>query len=155
MFIGVFGRLVKDEAKGGDFNCRIALEMVSRKKLVTKRTKNYNFCSGWKVNEGVKSGLCEELNNNGIDTKELLNDMAYWFGLKTYLSERLEFYCVSYTRGYLNQKKVVLKPTNLISNMRRVDENINVCAVTLDYLIIGVYYQSRDKIEKDVSCNSQ
>ena len=60
-----------------------------------------------------------------------------------------------HTRGYLNQKKLVLKPTDVISNLRQLDDNGNKCAMTLDDLILRYCYQTGDEIEKDVICNSQ
>ena len=71
------------------------------------------------------------------------------------MSERLKFYYVSHRRGSLKQQKVVLKPTDLISNMKRLGENGNKCAVDLDDIIIGVSYRRIYESDKDVRCNSQ
>ena len=62
---------------------------------------------------------------------------------------------MSHTQGSLKQKKVVLKPTDVISNIRRLDENGNEFDVNLDDIILRVRYQSGYEIEKDVSCNYQ
>ena len=83
--------------------------------------------------------------------EEIIDGIVDWFDLKKYVSKHMEFHYVLHTQGSLKQKKVVLKPTNVILILRRLGKNGNECAVTLDYLILGFCYQSVDETKKDLS----
>mmetsp|Transcript_22699 Transcript_22699/g.53836 ORF Transcript_22699/g.53836 Transcript_22699/m.53836 type:complete len:948 (+) Transcript_22699:244-3087(+) len=157
MYLGVVARPVKDEAKGIDFNGRIALKRVARERKVKSLTRNQKFSPDVKVNDEIKKGGWKEFYDEGMTAEELFDVVSEYYDLSEHVTDRLELNYL-YNKGATRKKfkkiaaeEVVLPAT---SPRKKRDGTGALVPVTLNDLELCVRYQNGDMVEEDVSCDS-
>ena len=153
MYLGVVARPIKDEAKGIDFNGRIALKRVARERKVLRMTKNKKFSPDVKVNDEIKKGGWKEFYVEGMTAEELFDVISEYYDLSKEVTDRLELNYV-YNKTARQSRKKVDKHHD-ISALKKLDDDGNRVGVTVDDLDLAVRYQPGDTVEEDVSCDSQ
>jgi len=158
MYLGVVARPNADKG----FNGRIMLKRVAREEEVKKRSRNHNFSPDAKVNDAIKNGTdWHDLYVEDITAGDLCDAIAEFYGLSEFVTDRLELLYPDYKQDGQQKKgkgkNYIIKRHEVLSSLERYTPTSNgqKVKVELSDIEIGVRYQKKDKITKDVSCDSK
>jgi hypothetical protein len=148
MFLGIVACPQEDHA----FDGRIFMKRVSKRKTITKRSRNKRFSVDVLVNGALQQGEWRDYYTAGATIGELLETIVETFDLDEFVAERLEMSYVSHTRGGTS-KRVLLKAADLIEGMRTDADGAQV-PLLLEDLELHVGMQQGDEVDEDVTCDS-
>ena len=129
------------------------MKRVSKRKTITKRSRNKRFSVDVLVNGALQQGEWRDYYTEGTTIGDLLETIVATYDLDEFVAERLEMSYISHTRGGAS-KRVLLKAEDLIEGMRTDADGAQVPLVLSD-LEMHVGMEQGNEVDKDVTCNSQ
>ena len=153
MYFGIVAAPVEDR----NFDGRVYLKRVSRRKKLTRATRNSRFSVNVLINQAMVEGtvwrtIIEEENYN-ISTAEVANTLVEMYDLDEFVGDRLVF---SYYT-YINNKKTVknLADTQTFNELgvRTTEEGTQV-PLTVDDVSVQVMMRRGDEVDEDITCDS-
>ena len=139
-----------------NFDGRVFMKRVSRRKKLSRKTRNSRFSVNVLINQSITDGkvwrniVSEDYN---ISTADLLNQIVEMYDLDEFVSERLTFSYYTYANG----KKVIkdLAATQTFNDLGMMTKETGEQApLTIDNLRIQVLLNKGDEVDEDVTCDS-
>ena len=153
MFLGVVA-CPNDEH---DFDGKILLKRVSRRRQVHRASTNKRFSVDALVNDILKRGeeSWHNLYTTGEQMGNLLERIAEIYDLDEFVSDRLQLSYISYTTGG-NQKRVVMTNQDVLEDHNIVEEDGETSSpLTIDKLELSVAIRNGDEVDEDCTCDSE
>ena len=157
MFMGVVGRPLPHR----NFNGKIHLERVSKKRDIQKYTRHTNFCDDALLNSEIVSSEWKKLvaSDLQINVAELKQLIFEYYDLDEAVVDRLEFSFKSKIGKNGNDKLVVIEDDGKNINTKKVRKNDDPNLPAVDILIEDIELKVRqklgDEVEEDASCDSE
>ena len=156
MYLGVVAR----PRENFDFDGRVYLERVSKKKVITKETTHTRFTDDVIMNADLRQNGWRRLVPDGsaIKVADLIDSIVEEYDIDEEVAERLEFSYKTFVGNQGNEKGIRYGDTDsLPSRTRRnsQDNTVQAIPVTLNDITLQVRNKQGDEIEDDVSCDSE
>lgn len=107
------------------------MKRMSKRKPITKRSRNKHFSVDVLVNEALQKGEWRDFYTEGSTIGDLLEITVKTCDLEEFVAEQLELSYISHTMGGAS-KRVLLKATDLIEGMRIDADGTQVSLWLLD-----------------------
>ena len=142
------------------FDGKIHLERVSKKRYIQKCTAHTNFCDDALINSEITTGEWKKLvvSDLQLNVRELKQLIFENYDLDMAVLDRLEFQYQSKIGRNGNEKTMIIKDDEHVINMiqRRVqnDPDLPKVSIAIEDIILKVRMKLGDEVEEDASCDS-
>ena len=152
MFLGVVAAPNEDH----NFDGRIMMKRISKRRKTTRASRNKNFSVDVMVNEILKDGekSWHRLFTEGMSVGELLDIISETYDLDQFVAERLEMSYKAYTTGG-KEKRVVMESNDVIDEQRFTNEDNEEEELTLKHVEMNVFIERGEEVDEDVTCDSE
>ncbi|KAG7370138.1 hypothetical protein IV203_027884 [Nitzschia inconspicua] len=137
------------------FDGRVCLHRVSRTKILARASRNTRYSVDVDNLQAIKSGeWIQLLVTEGMTAEALLEEIKTHYDLDEYVSDRLVIGYYTYTRQGVKARKE-LHPIDIVNElgMRTYEGGVQV-VIHLQDLEVFVQQEAGDKVEEDISCDS-
>ena len=143
------------------FDGKIHIERVSKKRFIQKCTAHTNFCDDALLNSEIVSGkwkhlVSEDLHINVSEVKQLIYE---YYDLEEAVVDRLELSYKTKIGKSGNEKLVVIEDDGRTLESCKIrkndDSNIPAGTIIIDDIELKVRQQIGDEVEEDASCDSE
>ena len=138
------------------FDGRILLERVSRRKKLSRDSRNKRFSVDVHVNEELVADKWKERYVMEDSTAvEVLETIADVYDLDEFISERLELVYVTHSAGGTKQIKRLDPDYPVLNAGSRTTKEGELVPIPLDHLELYVHMKKGDEVDEDTSCDSK
>ncbi|KAG7337760.1 hypothetical protein IV203_024856 [Nitzschia inconspicua] len=137
------------------FDEKVCLQRVSRTKILARASRNTRYSVDVDILQAIKSGeWIQLLVTEGMTAEALLEEIKTHYDLDEYVSDRLVIGYYTYTRQGVKVWKE-LHPIDIVNELGiRTNEDGVQVVIQLQDLEVSVQQEAGDKVEEDISCDS-